>query len=70
MRKKLQKHFGTFKLNFIRIYEKTLKGIMRKYLENSASVTTFLKKTIEIFTKIWHRFCKYFIKFLKNFEET
>ncbi len=35
-RKTLQKNFGTFKPNFIRIYEKTLKSIMWKYLQNSA----------------------------------
>ncbi len=31
MRKKLQKNFGTHKLNFIWIYEKTLKSIMQKF---------------------------------------
>ncbi len=38
---------------------------MRKYLENSAYVTIFLKKTTRNFRKNW-----YFMKILKNFEET
>ncbi len=35
----------------MRIYEKTLKSIMRKYLENSAYVTIFLKKTTRNFSQ-------------------
>ncbi len=51
MQCKLQKNFGPFELNFIRIYEKTLKSIMWKYSENSAYVTLFLKKTTRNFGK-------------------
>ncbi len=51
MRWKLQKNVGTFKLNFIHLYENTLKRNMRKYLENLAYVTIILKKTTKNFPK-------------------
>ncbi len=64
---KLQKNVGTFKLNFIRIYEKTLKSNMRKYLENSEYVTIFLKKTTRNFCKNLASILKIFYEIHKEF---